>query len=64
MNEYAIELKFQSGFWADYLTVSAPDDAMAIRAAIDQCGATHKGEGVAIVRHRYLPGAIKYNILT
>lgn len=64
MNEYIVTLQFSHGLWEADLTVSAPDDAMTVRAAIDQCNATHRGEGVAIVRHQYLPGAIKYNILT
>ncbi len=64
MEEYIVSLRFECGFSVEALTVSAPDDAMAVRAAIDQCCATYKGEGVAIVHHRYLPGAIKYNILT
>lgn len=64
MSEYTVSLKFESGFWAENIAVSAPDDAMAIREAIDGIGATNQGDGFAIVRHQYLPGAIKYSILT
>lgn len=64
MEEYIVSLRFEGGFSAEALAVSAPDDAMAVRVAIAQCCAVYKGEGVAIVQHRHLPGAIKYNILT
>lgn len=62
MNNYYVRLVFDSGHEVGEMPITAPDDAMAIRQAIQYGGGICGGQGVAYVRHEFMPGIIKYPI--